>query len=354
MPEQTRAVGRAASVSMPRITHLLVVCLALAALGLGLVAWRQDRELRRLTREQRSGLEPMHSAAIRGVAEVTDRAIAVRRTMGRPTEGWSENALAPATETVSPTPSAPARRRGGLARLLEDPAFRGALALQQEGALDARFAALFRRLGLTAEELAEFKRLLVERENVALDVVAIGRELPGDPLSVAAMQEGVRLAQAQIDAGIRGALGEARYAMYVDFVNTLAQRATVARVEQRLSYTDARLQPEQAEALVAILARHPGPPTTTPGRPLSTAAVAVLTSAAEPMPVVLPEPVPAPVSQEALTQAQAVLSPAQLAALQQVQAETDAAREAARAIRDRVHPPADALDNLTWLRLLAQ
>src|SRR5205814_1786200 len=102
--------------------------------------------------------------------------------------------------------------------------------------LDARFAELFRRLHLSEEELAQFKRLLVEKESVVLDVVTVSEESPSGPLSPAILQASVRTAQAQVEDAIRASLGDDRYAVYHDFEVTLAQRALVTRLEQRLSY----------------------------------------------------------------------------------------------------------------------
>src|SRR6185436_2421104 len=103
---------------------------------------------------------------------------------------------------------------------------------------------------------AAFKRLLAEKENVALDVVAVSEMQPDGPLPAQALTASVNAARAQVEDAIRSSLGNERYAVYRDYEQTLPQRTIVAQLEQRLSYSGAPLAPAQSEALVRILIAH--------------------------------------------------------------------------------------------------
>lgn len=123
------------------------------------------------------------------------------------------------------------RRGGSLARLMESTEFVQALGQQRHAMLDARFAALFRMLNLSGEELARFKGLLVEKENVVLDVVTISETTPGGRLSPESLRLGIGAAQTQVDLAIQSSLGHERYGVYREYERTLAPRATVAQLD---------------------------------------------------------------------------------------------------------------------------
>lgn len=328
---------------MPRFTHLLIVCLALVALALGTVVWRQRVEIRQLAAAQMRGSETLRLVRPRA-APAPRIAIPPRRGSGL-AAGLGEEEGASA---FSPA-AVPVARAAALPGLLNNPDFLRALAVHQEGALDARFAPLFRRLKLRTEELAEFKRLLVEKDNAVLDVAAVTQEVAAPPLSPQAVQASIRAAQLEVENAIRRSLGQERYTVYSDYVNTLPQRATVMRLEQRLSYTGAPLQPEQAETLVAILAQNPAPETAARG--LTTVPVHVGDIA----PIASPSPVPATVSVAAIAQAETVLSPPQVSALRQVQGEMDASAQAADFMQRNI--PRGEIPGGTdsaWMRFLLQ
>lgn len=237
---------------------------------------------------------------------------------------------------VFSAPRAPERRprvRSPLARLLDNPEFLQALGRHRQSVVDARFAGLFRQLNLTEEELATFKRLLAEKENVALDVVAINDTLPEGPLTADALRASVRTAKAQVEEAIRASLGSERYAVYREFEQTIAHRATVAQLQQRLSYTAAPLTPAQADSLVRVLA------TNAPADSASTApaiSIAVATSNAGALPLLAASAPVGRITDEAIAQSQAVLAPVQIAALRDLQVEQAAGVRAAQLLRDNL------------------
>ncbi len=182
-------------------------------------------------------------------------------------------------------------------------------------------------------------------------MVAINQESPSGPLPAAELSAGIYAAQAQVENAILQSLGRDRYAVYREFERTIAQRAMVTRLEQRLSYTPTPLQPAQAEAVVKILARDV-PAESAPSRP----AIAVLTGggAAEGTPIVHATPAATHVTEEVIAQTQAVLSPPQVNALRQIQVEMGAGAQATRIFNAAVPEAGVPDDNLPGLRVLTQ
>jgi hypothetical protein len=337
---------------MYRSSRILATTLALLSLGLAALVWRQQREIGRLhatldrkmneTGARRGAAQPAASTLTRATAVPLNRPDPVANATARDDEFVPGSSASP--------PKAP-RRPSGLARLLADPEFTRAFAVHQEGALDARFADLFRRLNLSDDELAKFKRLLVEKESVALDVVAISQESPGGPLPAAEVSASIYAAQSNVESAILASLGRDRYALYRDFERTIGERAVVARLEQRLSYSPSPLQPAQAEAVVRILARDL-PADSAPSRP----AIAVLTGTGAPegTPIVRATPVVAQINEEVIARTQGVLSGPQIDALRQIQMEMGAATQAARMLNALVPELPETDDVLPALKILTQ
>lgn len=331
-----------------RPKDILIVCLALSSGALAILALSQRAEIQRLAngdstdRFSRSVPFAIHNASKRTLF-VPPRQLA--GDAEQPSRGGEEDAypalfLSIAGEgRADPTRS---RKGGGLVRLMENPEFVQALGLQRHAMLDARFAGLFRTLNLAPNELAAFKNLLVEKENVVLDVVTVSETLPDGPLPTDTLRASVRAAQAQVEQAIHSSLGSERYAIYREYERTLAQRATVAQLEQRLSYTDSPLAPAQADALVRILAAHS--PSTTPVEAPPVVSVLVRAGVPEAVPILPTSASTGRVTEDVVVRSQAVLAPPQLQALRELQAEQQAAMRAAELIRQVA--PTDAAPNL--------
>ncbi|HEY1111682.1 MAG TPA: hypothetical protein VGE76_23710, partial [Opitutaceae bacterium] len=227
---------------MLRVKDLLLAGLALSTGVLAVVVWRQRTDMERL-----SGLVERTVALVPSVETMTLR-LAANRTFAaanatRAVEPTATDGLLRDEPPRQPEPArTPRKRTGAIAKLMDNPEFMRALNLQRQAMLDARFSELFRRLGLEGEALTEFKRLLVEKENVALDVVAVSETAADGPLRPETLGASIRAAQSQIEQAIQSSLGGDRYAMYREYERTLAHRNTVAQLERRLSYTGAPLQ----------------------------------------------------------------------------------------------------------------
>lgn len=209
---------------------------------------------------------------------------------------------------------------------MDNPEVQRLMATQQRGALDARYAALFKSLNLTPAQLEQFKNLLVEKRTAVADVMAAARS---QGLTGRENRDEIRAlvqnAENEIDGSIRASIGDAAYTQYQSFEQTQAQRATVSQLQQRLSYSDAPLTEAQTEQLVQLLA------TTTEQK--NPSAGGVRTPAGR---IGFGGNGGAQITDEALAQSSAVLSATQQQALQQLQAEQQAQAQLAKLLRDQM------------------
>lgn len=139
--------------------------------------------------------------------------------------------------------------------MLENPEIQKLMSIQQKAALDSRFASLFKSLNLSPADLEKFKSLLVEKQASVMDARAAARAqgLTG-PENRDALRQAIANAQAEVDNSIRSTLGEAGFAQYQMYEQTLPERNRVAQLEQRLSYSSSPLTDTQTNQMVALLA----------------------------------------------------------------------------------------------------
>jgi hypothetical protein len=318
-----------APVLQPR--RLRVVALSAAVAGLAAVAVWQQFELQQIIHASGRGAEPVVRATVVRRLHGPRIVVAPRRTSRRPMDDRESN-RPPETgfDRVAPGWAPGVAPGEPPTALMENPDFMGAYQVYREGMLDARYAELFRRLNLSADELATFKHLLAEKDNLALDVIAVSEAAPAGTVPAEVARAGMAVAQSDIEASIRSALGNERFDLYRDFEDTLAQRATVAQLERRLSYSTTPLSPVQAESLVRVLAAHApaGANATVPAISL-----VVGTGASGVMPVVNPD-ASGMITDEAVEQSRSLLSTQQVVALRQIQGEQQAVLQAGRLIMD--------------------
>jgi hypothetical protein len=234
--------------------NTLIAFLAFTSLAGGALAWRQYQELvtlraAALNTNERADWQKRLWAAEKKNTDLEHKIAAQPKAPAAAPEA-ADAELAPGER-----PRGPRFDRGGFAALMDQPEMQRLMALQQKGALDARYAQLFKSLNLTPEQLERFKNLLVEKSTAMMDVMAAARQQGINPRTDRdAFQKLVADAQAQVDDSIRSALGDVGYQQYKNFEQTQPQRAVVSQLEQRLSYSSTPLSPEQANQLVNILA----------------------------------------------------------------------------------------------------
>jgi len=233
--------------------NYLLAFLFLTTAGLGWLTWHQYQELIALRaaildRNERAALQ-------KRIWDAEKRSATLEKKLAEQSKPDSA-APADSEETTAPANAARGRRgRGAFFALMENPEMQKLMHVEQKAALDNRYAALFKKLNLTPEQLDKFKNLLVEKQTSMMDVFAAAREQGINPREdPEAFHKLVADAQAEVDASIKAALGDADYAQYKGYEQSLPQRNTVGQLEQRLSYSSTPLSDSQSESLVQILA----------------------------------------------------------------------------------------------------
>jgi hypothetical protein len=315
------------------------------ALGSSILAWKQYQELVEL---RVGALQPAERSDLQArIQELEQRCreFALQLAAARATPGAQSPTPAPGTRSVAGERGPGGRGgpgsggRGGpggeAARALMDtPKAQALRAVQQKAALDSRYAALFKNLHLPPEQLEKFKTLLSERESTMMDVMAVAREQGIDPRSdPEAFRKLLSTVQADLDNTIKATLGDDAFAQYQAYEQTQPQRNVLSQLEQRLSYTDSPLTATQSDQLLQILAATSAtsPASAAGGPPPGRGGFRPGGAGGAPT---------ATISEATVTQAQTVLNPAQVAALQQLQQQQQAQQQLQQLMSDTTKAPA--------------
>jgi hypothetical protein len=287
--------------------HILIAVLGLAAAALAWLSWSEYatiRELRAASLRSVNDGGRDRAAYERRIRELTDRLAALK--------GRASDAPAP-PESAAQAAAAPAARTRGFAAfaaVMASPQFQKLAAIQQRGMLDTVYAALFKALNLSPQQLDQLKTLMVQRQQAAMDAMQAARDQGINPRTDPdVFRQAIAQAQATVDSQIQATLGDTAYAQYQQYQQTLPQRATVNQLQQSLSYTPTPLSDDQANQLIQILAQ-------TSPQPQGVGAGAFAMAGPMGGP---PGAGGARVTDQAVTLAQGVLSGPQVQALQQIQ-----------------------------------
>ena len=315
--------------------NIIIFVLAATTLGAGYLAWSQHREL----------------AALRAAAPGDQERAAARR------KTWSTSSSAPAAadKPASPPTAATAAdgaRRGNRAfnqvmQVLDNPDYQTLMSLTQKGMLDGRYAALFKQLKLTPQQLEQFKEYLVEKQTAVMDVLAAARAQGVDPRKDGeAIGTMMKATQDEIDANIRSALGDAAFDAYQDYERTLPTRNVISQLESRLSYSGTPLSESQNQEMVRILSET-GESGRVPNIRMATPAVSIAGGPGMNVQMGTTFAVASGggvlITDATVARSQSVLSTDQVAALQEIQQEQQAAQQLGRSMRaemgNRLTPP---------------
>ncbi len=311
------------------LRRIIVSALALTSLGLGVYAYNEHEA--RLAAEAHALSLLIKNLAL-NKAQTERKATPMAKEVAFPA-----GVTAAADSTEAPADSRP--RGGGPMRgmadfmgMMDTPEAQQWMALRSRGMLDSRYAALFKNLNLPPDQLKKFQDLLLDKQSTMRDVIAAMRSQGLTPSrengdQIRAL---VQNANEEIDSQIQSTLGAAAFAQYKDYESTQPQRATVERVQQRLSYSSQPLTDQQATQLVSLLAQNT-PAAAGNGNGGGGGAWRQLFNAGG--------GATAPITDQALQQASTILAPAQLTALQDMQKEQQAQVQLARQARDNFGPP---------------
>jgi hypothetical protein len=334
--------------------NTLILVLALTTVGAGALAWRNYREL---VGFRAAALDPGERNDLQ--KKIADLEKANRGLQDELAAAHSMSPEGADQTTVAEDRSPPekndngARERGrygfrqqfaAVRELMAKPEVQAMLATEQKGVLDARYAALFKSLNLPPDQIEKLKTLLLDRQNSIQDVLAAAREQGINPRDdPAAFRKLVTDAQNTANDNIKSLLGDAGYDQLNHYEQTLPQRNVVDALQQRLAYSDSPLSASQAEQLVQILAstapqatnpngtegggRRGGPVGDLGGRFGGFGGVASINAIGAGS---------APITPAALSQAQSMLAPTQVAALQQLQQQQQTAQQLQQLYRSAI------------------
>ena len=309
--------------------NYLILFLLLTTLGAGALAWQQYQELialrtSTLNSDERADLQKRLWAAEKRKHELEASLAAKNR--GPVVEGAGE------ANGPEGGPGGGLGNRNNMANnfmaMMEKPEIQKLMAIQQKAGLDARYATLFKNLNLSPAQLEQFKNLLVEKQAAMTDALAAARAQGINPRTDPTdFQNLITSAQADADANIKSSLGDAGYAQYQQYQQTLPQRNVVNQLAQSLSYTSTPLTPDQTEQMVSLLAANTPASANSTGNNIRATVTAGfgLGGAGQ----------TSPITNDAITQAATVLAPAQVTALQQLQATQQAQQQLNAAMRNQ-------------------
>jgi RNA polymerase sigma factor (sigma-70 family) len=243
-----------------------------------------------------------------------------------------------AAQNVAPQPVNTPSPRSGSPQVLRaeyvytHPETHAAFIEQQVLLSKARYDRFFRAAGLSAEKQEQLLNAIKEQQTGSLDLLAMLHDKGYSLENLPAQEQGTVIKivtdmTRRREATERAILGDEGYKAYYDFRGTVTARNVADQVASQLYDTKEPLTGSQAEALVEILRQTPHDPAAAsdPGNRVNGITVtkqarqARLQEETRPGGLSVIERLE-PITDAAITRAQAVLTPAQLEVLKQVQA----------------------------------
>jgi len=257
---------------MKNITIVLLTMFALALLG---VAVYQHGQIQALREEMAVPTSMTGTEAVVGrnaekvpVGEVTvpgTEELAAERAQTderiRELEARVESMRA-VTESAAESRKEPGREKPGkgrekgsltgFAEMLDNPGMKDMIRAQQKAQMDITHASLFKYLGLSAENLATFKELLVEKQMALMDAGLDMMKGTTDPDAVKDKQRHIAELSEDYDRRIKELLGEEDYDVYKDFEKTQPERQQVDMFKRTLAANDQLTETQEHDLIVAM------------------------------------------------------------------------------------------------------
>jgi hypothetical protein len=309
--------------------NIVIALLCAALVAAAAISWHEYKEMiglrAQLVDADNAALKRQLAAAQKTIKSLQDRLAAMRG--GR--RGGTDGTDAANGENGPNGPAGRGGRFGAFAELSGNPEFQKLMAIQMKGRLSATYGALFKTLNLSPDQLTQFQSLLADKQQAMMDVLQAAREQGINPREdpdgfKALMTQAV----AQTDQNIQQVLGDAGFQQYQQYQQTLPERNTVNSLQQSLSYTQTPLTDDEANQMIALLAQNQpqragnGTAGTTNGGTPGPGIMALINGGGN-----------ARVTNDAITQASAVLSAPQVAALQTIQQQQQAQQQIQQLMR---------------------
>jgi RNA polymerase sigma factor (sigma-70 family) len=243
---------------------------------------------------------------------------------------------AAAAKPAEPPAASRAPSQGALMDyVLDHPETHAAFIQQQELRMKARYERFFRTAGLSAEQQNKVVHTLTASLADELDFMGALRSqgmgvgnMPQDPEERARLEGMIREKKQAAQADLRAQLGDERFQKFAQYSGTIPERNVADQLASQLYDTDAPLTAPQADQLAQILAQNrfkpeakPSPTSTLNGTFITTQAIRGRVGQAMQQGGMNLLDWQAPVTDAAIARAESVLSPAQVAALKQLQAQ---------------------------------
>jgi len=231
---------------MERMKTYLTLACVLIAVAAGSLAWRECMLAQRA--EAALAEAETRIAALEKQIQ-TPKAAGVRETI------VTENSQVSATGRAAPEREQSPRlgRRREPPDFTSDPEIAPLLLKQRQRQIGNRYAALFARLGLSSERREKLQALLADKQISHFDAMGLARR---QGLGREEAMELARQADAESDGSIRSLIGDAAYSQLQEYDRTYAQRSTVNSLSMQLGYAGAPLSSTQQEQLITVLAEH--------------------------------------------------------------------------------------------------
>ena len=217
--------------------NVLILLLAIVAATASIVAWREYR-VRDGTpvQEVRTFDADALRVARARIQELEGELAALR---GRPAS------TAQSRDEAGPRPrvARPRNKAAPFGEIVNNPVVQQLLADRRKSQVDRQYAPLFKILDLPSAQLDQFKKLLAERQATMTDVIATDMPQGGDLQEVRQL---VSASQAEVDGQIQAALGDAGYAQFQAFQQTLFFRNAVSGLANNMSGTPTPLSGDQS------------------------------------------------------------------------------------------------------------
>ena len=309
----------------------ITAVVALVAIGTAVYQARASREALATVAAvstERDTLRSQLGAREQGERLAADQLAAAQKELG--------TLRASAAQPVSPAPAStgtPGSQGAVMDYLLEHPEMHAAFLEQQELRGKMRYDRFLKTSGLSTEQQDQVLKVLNEARAGELDLMAalhargygVGN-MPQDPAGREMLQKMATEMKQRFDTGLRSALGNDGYKSFQQYSALIPERNVADQLASQLYYTSEPLTSAQADQLVKVLAqnRFTPQPSPAPGAMLNGNFIDPQSFSRRVAQEMQQNGMnmlgwPAPVTDTALSRAEAVLSPGQLAALRQVQ-----------------------------------
>ena len=204
--------------------------------------------------QQIEDLQAAQKRAERQRREATDQAEELAAQL-QARQAVETNTPATASAPAAAEPEKPATDTGGfgnmLSKMMQDPDTRKFIRDQQRMMMDQLYAPLVKQMGLTPEEATQFKDLLA---NNAMKAAEKATSVFGDLASTnrAEVLKTMAAEQKGFDDQLKAFLGDARYAQYKDYQETVGDRTMLNQFKQQAG-SDYNLTDPQTEALLTFM-----------------------------------------------------------------------------------------------------